>query len=259
MRIVITGLVAALALTSAAEAQAFDWYESKTKSIYAGARSHSCAAPDYVDVQAPSYARNPEAVSPWVGDQFDAYEGGDGDKTGMVQVTAREPVDNAVRFALLPVGGWCAPYYEGEDDEGHWYNPDEGWESKYREYFEIRYQVQKRLVLRGQASSLADEAVARHISWWYHSDGGPAHCRVYGNRAHCQVGDVIGDVVFDGVIKLRLIGRSGRNPVWSYRLTGRKINEYCRYVTHAGNCIDRIKKRRSRVTLPSWVRARTAG
>ena len=59
------------------------------------------------------------------------------------------------------------------------------------------------------------------------------------------------------VVKLRLIGRSGQKPVWSYRLKGRYFNDYCIYVTHEGNCVTPLKKRRSRVSLPSWVSAKT--
>jgi hypothetical protein len=47
--------------------------------------------------------------------------------------------------------------------------------------------------------------------------------------------------------------------MWSYRLSARQLDEYCHFVTHQGNCVTRIKKRRSRLTLPPWVRAKTVG
>ena len=177
MKTVIAVLVGALALTGAAEAQAFDWYESKSKSVHAGAGADSCVSPDHVDVIAPAYAHNLEAVAPLPGQQFDAHEGGEGEEVGKVQVTGVAPAGDAMRFSLQPVGGWCEPYHrawESDPDyllageEGYWVNyPDEGWQTEWREKFTVRWQVQKRIVLRGRASSLADEAIARRISWWY--------------------------------------------------------------------------------------------
>jgi hypothetical protein len=35
-----------------------------------------------------------------------------------------------------------------------------------------------------------------------------------------------------------------------------QIDDYCRVVTHAEPCAKRITKRRSRVALPYWVKAR---
>jgi hypothetical protein len=73
-------------------------------------------------------------------------------------------------------------------------------------------------------------------------------------RARPRAG--IGDGVVIGVVKLRLVGRAGQRPLWSYKLHALQIDEYCRYVTHAGNCTTRFKKRRNRISLPSWARAK---
>ena len=48
---------------------------------------------------------------------------------------------------------------------------------------------------------------------------------------------------------MRLVARTGQKPLWNYRLNALQIDEYCRYVTHAGNCTTRTEKRRNRVSL----------
>ncbi len=267
-KIVVTAL-AALALTGgAAEAQAFDWYEVKSKSVRAYAGANRCASPDHVDVRVPAGARNAEAASPQPGQQFEAWDRGDGEGSGPVQVTGVANVGGRLRFTVQPVGDWCRPtetHYEVDpelaeygDDGYSWTDYDEGWESEWREKFSVRYEVRKRIVMtRGLARNLAAEAFSRRFSWFGDANHGGYRCQVSGNRGRCEHVFVIGDGAVKGVVASRLIGRSGRKPVWNYRLSGVQIDEYCRYVTHAGTCSTRFKKRRSRISLPYWVGAKT--
>jgi hypothetical protein len=270
MKKIVVTAVAALALTGgAAEAQAFDWDEAKSKSVWRSVGAGSCVSAGHVDVPVPAGARNAEAVSPQPGRQFEAWERGDGEGSGPVQVTGVVNVGSALRFTVEPVGDWCRPtetHYEvdpglaeyGDDGGYSWTDYDEGWESEWEEKFSVRYQVRKRIVMtRGLARNLAAEALSRRFSWFGDANHGGYRCQVSGNRGRCEHGFVIGDGAVMGVVVSRLIGRSGRKPVWSYRLSGVQIDEYCRYVTHAGNCSTRFKKRRSRVSLPYWVRAKT--
>ncbi len=177
----------------------------------------------------------------------------------MVQVVGAVVSGQAVRYTLQPVGDWCAPKMYC-DEEGCFTADQIRWTTEYREAFDVNYQVRKRVVLKGNASPLADTAMARHYSWWYDGlRGKPARCQVHGNRARCEAMDGIGDSYVKAVVKIRLVPRAGQKPVWSYRLSARQIDEYCVYVEPKTGCVTRIKKRRSRVALPSWVRARTVG
>ena len=237
----------------ATEAQAIEWHENENKSVDRYVSADSCTSPGSVDIQAPSGARNIRPLSPLPGRRLSAWDL-DGNQ-GPVQVTSAVSVGSAARFTMQPVDDWCG-YFEGEFCTDGWCSTP--WDTDAT--FWIEYQVRKRLVLKGLASRLADSAIARRFSWWYDGNvGKPARCRVNGNRARCVAVDAIGDSAVKAVVKLRLVPRAGQRPVWSYRLSARQIDEYCRYVTHDGNCVTRIKKRRSRVTLPSWVRARTVG
>jgi hypothetical protein len=111
---------------------------------------------------------------------------------------------------------------------------------------------------RNLAKNLTVEALYRRYSWFGDANHAGYRCQISGNRGRCRHVFVIGDGAVIGVVKMRLIGRNGQKPVWSYRLKALQIDEYCRYVTHAGNCTARIKKRRNRVSLPYWVRAKNA-
>jgi hypothetical protein len=258
--LVVAAFAAVLALMGGAEAHAAEWTVSDTKTVYREAKGTACG-PGSIDVHGPYGAYNAQAVSPGVGGLLDATDENWND--GQVQVTSAVPINagNGVRFTIQPVGSWCG---DGRcDPEWMACYPALDW-STYYDYenqpYKIRYELRKRLVLKGNAARLADRAIARSFRWWYDGlVGKPARCRVHGNRARCVGIDAIGDASVRAVVKLRLIPRTGQKPVWSYRLNARQLDEYCFYVTHDGNCTTRIKQRRSRLALPSSVRARTVG
>jgi hypothetical protein len=266
-KIVLTALTA-LALTGgAAEAQAFDWYETKTKTVRVHVRGENCSTPDHHDVWAPYGARNLEAVSPLPGQQlgvaWDSYDG-----YGPLQVTNVEDVGNALEFSMMPTGDWCwdnddldpavaDEFASGWDEEYDEYEAEEWWESDPVK-LSIRYQLRKRRAMtRGLARNLASEVLYRRFAYMESTYANSYRCRVSGHRGRCETGFIIGDVVFNGVVVSRLVGRKGQKPLWSYRLKGVQLDEFCRFVSHAGDCTTRIKKQRSRVSLPYWVRAKT--
>ena len=115
--------------------------------------------------------------------------------------------------------------------------------------------MRNRLTLRGRAAALADQVIATRVGWWYKADGAPARCRVRDHRARCVGEDAIGDVYAKAVVKLRLVARPGREPLWSDWMKGERHDEYCEFVTHGSNCVRPLRARRSRASLPSWVNA----
>jgi hypothetical protein len=280
MQKIITGGAIALALLGgAADAQAIEWsvtkYDTARRTIYADA----CAGPGATSVKAPAYARNLVATGQEVKGRTDPewadYDDDSEIVKGPVIVTGIENTGNVLRYTMQP-GDWCpreqtywVDHHLSELDrelnklwpgsaipEGHWEtSEDPGWVANGS--FHYRYEIRKRLALKGRAAALADTAMSRASSWWDYTEGWP-QCKVHGNRARCIAGAYIGDGAVSAVVKLRLIPRTGNAPVWSYKVSGRQIDEYCKYVTHGSNCTKRIKKQRNRVSLPYWVRAKNA-
>ena len=249
---ILTAGFAALALFGgAAEAQAIDWHETESKSAYRGLWAFDCADADQVDVKVPAGAHNPEVVSPLPGQQLNGRDIDDMDLRGPVRVTDIANLGSSFRFTVQSVGDWCTVREDG-------YAWDYGWEVPAAE-FRIRWQITKRIEMtRNLARNLTEEALLRRFSWFDSANHGGYRCRISGNRGRCRHVFVIGDGAVIGVVKLRLVARTGQKPLWNYRLNALQIDEYCRYVTHAGNCTTRVKKQRNRVSLPYWVRAKNA-
>jgi hypothetical protein len=229
----------------ATDAAAFEWTESKAKTTRQYVDAGSCTEEGFGYVNFPGDGRAQAIISPPLSQQFAAA----GEENGPVQMTS---IDNSgggsVWFYFRPVGNWCSP-------DPEW---DFGWETTKPVQFSIRYQVRKRIVMtRNLAKNLTQEALSRRFSWFWDANHGGYRCRVSRNRGRCRHVFVIGDGAVIGRIRMRLVGRAGQRPLGSYRLNALQIDEYCRYVTHAGNCTTRFKKRRNRISLPSWVRAKT--
>ena len=267
MRTVITGLVAALAIAGGAtEAQAFEWHESKTKTVRKHIDADACTGVAKFEMVVPAYADRVEVVSPQVGQQAWGYGAGE---RGRVQVTSAYAEENWASFELQTVGDWCAldqQSYREWDDCDYYYYDDycengvaEGWETDPVK-FTLSYQVRKRLVMgRGLARNLASEALSRRFSWFGDANHGGYKCKVTANRGRCEHVFVIGDAAVKAAVTSRLVRRDGQKPLWSYHVSSLRIDEYCRFVTQAGNCTARFTKKRSRVTLPYWVTGKTVG
>ena len=185
---------------------------------------------------------------------------------GPLKVTSVETLGDTVRFTVLPDGDWCKPtssVYKNDYDEygipGYWEtDPDKGWATDFRAEFMVRSKIRKRIVMtRNLARNLTEEVLYRRYSWFGDANQGGYRCRISGNRGRCRHVFGIGDGAVIGVVKMRLVGRNGQKPLWNYRLNALQIDELCRYVTHIGDCTRPIKKQRSRVSLPSWVNAKT--
>jgi hypothetical protein len=251
----IIGLTAALTFVGGGQAQAYDWIESESKSATRTFENAKCGKPADRWIDVPGYARN-VSIRPQIGQQFTATDYWDEEGLqGPAQVTETMDHGAEMRVTMQPVGDWCQATYSGFDEEFGEYSDvaDYGWSLTTQ--ISVSYQVRKRLTLRGRAARLADQVIATRVGWWYETDGAPARCRVFGNRARCVGADAIGDVYAKAVVKLRLVERPGREPLWSYRMKGEFHNEYCEFVTHGSNCVRPLRARRSRASLPSWVNA----
>ena len=245
-KMIVAGLAASALLGGAAEAQAFGWTETRSKTVHEEFfGGDSCADAYTLNVWVDG-ARNIQPTSLLAGHQMTGTDLW-GDGHGPVQVVGVRSYGDTLTYTLKPVGGWCSSADPGSDY---------GWEI-HSAKIGVRYQVRKRIVMgRNLAKHLSEQALARRFSWYGDANHGGWRCRISGNRGHCRHVFGIGDGVVIGVVKVRLIGRTGQKPVWSYKLNAKQIDEYCRYVSHAGNCVTRFKKRRGRISLPFWVRAK---
>ena len=273
-KIIAAGIVVLAFTGGAAEAQAFEWNETKSTTVRAHAWGDNCSTPGEAFAVTPDYARNLEAISPLPGQHvawaYDSYEG-----EGPLQVTGVKNVgDGGLTFTVLPAD-WCEDNASlnalpdadcGGYDYGEYgeecnadFTGDESWETDTPVNAKIRYQIRKQIVMtRNLAKNLTVEALYRRYSWFGDANHAGYRCQISGNRGRCRHPFGIGDGFYNAVVKLRLVGRSGQKPVWNYTLRVLQIDDYCRRVSHAGNCVSRIKKRRNRVSLPYWVRARNA-
>ena len=240
-KIIIAGLAALALVGGAADAQAFDWNETKSETFREYVSGDTCASPGYVDIGVAGSARDVEVVTPLLGQQIQAEDFFYGN-SGPVQVTE---VVSDLGWTMQPVGDWCSSF-----------ESDDGWETDSVK-FSVRYRIRKRLVMtRNLARNLTEQAFYRRFSWYDDANHAGWRCRISGNRGRCRHVFGIGDGAVIGVVKVRLIGRNGRRPVWSYTLNALQIDELCAYVTHLGDCTTRTKKRRNRISLPYWVQAK---
>ena len=262
-KIIIAGFAVLALFGGAAEAQAYDWYEDKSQTFHKTVRSENCSTPGYVDLLLDGHGTALNLrTSPAVGQQTITWGGDSWDNKGPLRVTSVKDYGNMAEVGFLP-GGWCDPtervkcdeFYESDCNESNSYSVPTKWNS-YGTKVTVHWQIKKRLAMgSGLAKSLTREALERRFSWYYHGNHGGYRCRISGNRGRCRHVFGIGDGVVIGVVKMRLIGRNGQKPVWSYKLNVLQIDELCRYL-HAGNCTTRFKKQRNRVSLPYWVRAK---